>query len=865
MNAIFYIGRKHHHLGLFLFAVVLLGTPADIHALCGLDGAVREQIRHVDDLEAVRTLSRKTSLSFGTCSVCHLARSGGPRNEYGNSINTLLRLSEGARTDPARQREAGRRVSDILATPLSANSPTFGELFQQGRFPARSLARQDPPLPEVPVRVSEDITVQQARDLVQKVEAESRFGILQLSRTYELTPAVAEALAEFRGEMLILGLNSLSAEVAATLAKSQAETVWLHSVTSVCPEAAESLVKLPGHLFLTSLAELDSVPLAEKLVARPGALSFPYLTTISPEIAAVLAKNQGSLTLAGLTDVPLDVQEKLAEAVGGLSLPNLTSLDSLPLAKKLAAVAVLLPEVKKLSAEQAELLLGAKGQGSFWGGIWLPLAAVTPEVANVLAATPSTVNLTLVGDGPLPDAVLRTLLRSRLRLSLRDLEELNAGQIRIVAEELADTTVRPGVMESASLSLPNLKKLDSALLAETLVKAIGFNFPGVTEISPEAAAALGALPDGEAIGPEMERIVVPSGALSFPSLQELSTETARLLMQKRWASISLPALEEVSLETVRLMARQTSQLTLGFPTLPTEFAGAFAELPTRQPMAGDNISFPYLNDLSPEAARILVTSLNRGFREIPSGNKFSNSPRLNFGRVTGFATLSPELAVELARYEGNLSIEGLGELPAESAAALASYPGPRLSMFGPGMERLSPEAAAALARSSAILNISLRHLDSKPLAERFVRQGGSSTLYNLETVSREAAPALTQYGSFFDLRALTVLDSPEMARRFVEGVTTSNAINLPALAKLSPEAAEVLGAGSKSMHLGLTVLDSPAVARALSKSQQGVNLSRLRAATPEVIAILKESKSIQTPPLESLYVLSESNVCLERP
>jgi hypothetical protein len=354
--------------------------------------------------------------------------------------------------------------------------------------------------------------------------------------------------------------------------------------------------------------------------------------------------------------------------------------------------------------------------------------------------------------------------------------------------------------------------------------------------------------------------VVPSGALSFPSLRELPSETARLLMNKRWVSISLPALEEVSLETVRLMARQASQLTLGIPTLPTEFAGAFAEIPTRQPMAGDNISFPYLTDLSPEAARILVTSLNRGFREVPSGfGKFSNSPKLSFGRnlgfaTSGFATLSPALAVELAKYEGNLAIEGLGELPAESAAALASYPGPRLSMSGPGLERLSPEAAASLAKVEAVLKIPLRHLDSKPLAERFARQS-SWTLYKLETVSGEAAPALTQYRPFFDLRALKVLDSPEMARRFVEGVTTASSITLPALSTLSPEAAEVLGAGSKSMSLGLTVLDSPAVARALSKSRQGVNLSRLRAATPEVIAILKESKSIQTPPLESVYVL----------
>jgi hypothetical protein len=178
-------------------------------------------------------------------------------------------------------------------------------------------------------------------------------------------------------------------------------------------------------------------------------------------------------------------------------------------------------------------------------------------------------------------------------------------------------------------------------------------------------------------------------------------------------------------------------------------------------------------------------------------------------------------------------------------------------LSGPAVERLSPEAAASLAKVEAVLQIPLRHLNSKPLAERFAQQS-SSTLYNLETVSREAAPALTQYSSFFDLRALTVLDSPEMARRFVEGVTTASSITLPALSTLSPEAAEVLGEGSKAMYLGLTVLDSPAVARALSKSRQGINLPRLRAATPEVIAILKESTSIKTPPLESLYVLSES-------
>ncbi|HBJ38931.1 MAG TPA: hypothetical protein DDZ51_30125, partial [Planctomycetaceae bacterium] len=192
-----------------------------------------------------------------------------------------------------------------------------------------------------------------------------------------------------------------------------------------------------------------------------------------------------------------------------------------------------------------------------------------------------------------------------------------------------------------------------------------------------------------------------------------------------------------------------------------------------------------------------------------------------------------------------------------SAAALASFPGPRLSFSGPVLEKFSPEAAASLAVASAELHIPLRQLDSQPLANRIATQRGNSMFYNLETVSREAAPALTQYNSFFDLRSLKVLDSPEIARRFVQGVTTANSVMLPSLSTITPEAAEVLAAGSKSLSIGLTVLDSPEVARALAKSRSGVNLSRLRAATPQVIEILKDAKSIKTPPLDSLYQLPE--------
>lgn len=834
--------------------MVFLGMPGEARAICGLDGAALELVRSVDDPQAARTLSRKFHL-YGTCSVCHLARFGGPRNEFGNAINTLLTVRD--REDPVRQREAGRRMKDLLANPLLPNSPTFGELFQQGRFPASSLANQEPPLPEVPARSSESIGGEQARELVKKIEAESRFGNLQLSRTNEITPEVAEVLAEFQGDTLILGIKSLSPEVAAVLAKSQAANVWLHSLTAVSPEAAETLGKMRSHLSLTSLSELDSIPLAEKLASRPGALSFPYLKRISPEVAAALAKNERSLTLAGLTDVSSEIQEKLAEAVGFLSLPNLESIDVPALGKKLAAGIVLLPKVRKVSPEQVKRFTEVKGVGSFWGGIYLSLAAITPEVAAVFADNPNQINLILAGRGPISDEALTVLLKARSSVAFEDIETLTPEQIHIFATSPGIGTARPGVVTAYRSRLPSLKKLDSAILAEKLGPG---GFLGATSISSEAAAALGSLPDGEYKLPDGTLEVRPSGDLNFPSLEELSPETARLLLKRRWLSISFPSLQEVSLETVRLMARQTFRLNLGIPVLPAEFADAFAETPTDTNMGGGYILFPNVTDLSPDSARILVKSLNRGVRDL-GYTRISNSPKLYFGgdfgfAASGFTTLSPESAMELAKYEGFLAIQGIGKLPNESAAALASFPGPYLLLSGPAAQKLSPKAAESLAKVRGNLLLEqLRDLDSVPLAERFARQI-NWTLSKLETVSNEAAPALSQYKQFLYLRALTVLESPELARRFVAD-PSSGGITLPALTILTPEAAEIIATSPKPIYLGLTVIDSPAVASALTKSQKGVTLPRLRAATPEVIKILNEAKTVTMPTLDSVYVLKK--------
>jgi len=143
-----------------------------------------------------------------------------------------------------------------------------------------------------------------------------------------------------------------------------------------------------------------------------------------------------------------------------------------------------------------------------------------------------------------------------------------------------------------------------------------------------------------------------------------------------------------------------------------------------------------------------------------------------------------------------------------------------------------------------------------PLAEKYARQS-SRTLDELEFISAEAVPAYVQYNGFFTLRQLPVLDSPTLAARLIQDSTGQV---LPSLRSLSPAAAEVLITSPHSIYLGLTVLVDPVVARTLAKSRKGVQLPQLRAATPEVIAILKENKSIVTPALESLYVALPSNV-----
>lgn len=817
-----------------------LALPMESRGICGLDAAAFDQIADVLDPSAAQAWARRISLpDGGSCVVCHLDGFG-PRNRYGAAIDVFL--SGNDREDALRKREAGRRVGEIPADPSRPDSPTFGELIRRGLLPAA-----DVPADVVGAAApAEELTVERARELVRQAERESPFGILQLSRTSAVTADVAAALAEFRGEMLVLGLKTLPPDVARALEKSRVATVWLHSVTAVGPEAAAAIAGVAGDLVLSGLVELDSLPLAGKLARRPGPASFPYLRSIGPEIAAALAATQGGLALTAVTEVSPQAQGALAETVGSLTLPNLKALDSVPLTRKLAAgyaSAVLLPRIETLSVEQAEEIAAVR-RPFFLGGIRLPLGVMTEEVAAVFARNPQAGRLAL-GAGPISDAAFRTLMEAPLSVELRDLEAFSDAQVRILAA--APGRVPGGPFGSrCKIAVPRLRRLDSGPLAAALLRCAA-GFGGVTAISPEAAAALGGVPEAAAGAADD----VP---LSFPCLEELGPDVARLLMNRRWSSIALPSLRDLSPDAARSLVRQTSLLTLGITALTPELAAVFAEMASNKgDLGGGQLAFPCLAEMSPVAARALAAALNRG-SEVPSWGGLDRSPQLFIGG-RGLAAVCPPLpaalAAELARYRGRLSIAGLRELAPEAATALASYRGPSLDLSGPATDAVTPETAAALAAFPGTLRLPLRVLDSAALAGKLARQT-SRTTDGLESISAAAIPALVSGRDFFTLRQLPVLDSPELAARLIQD---SSGQVLPSLREITPAAAETLVAGPNEVWLGLIALDDPAVASALTKARKGVRLPRLRAATPQVMRILEEARSVTTPPLRSLYVL----------
>lgn len=153
---------------------------------------------------------------------------------------------------------------------------------------------------------------------------------LPLKLLSELSPQAAEALAQFKGSLLLDGLTNLSAELATALAKHQG---WLslNGLPSLSKEAATSLTKHSGGISLAGITELSEW-LAQSLASMDGMLGLKGLTQLSPSAAEKLSVHKGlpgrdaPLDLDGLLTLSDEVAKHLSKHEGRLYMSGLGSL-----------------------------------------------------------------------------------------------------------------------------------------------------------------------------------------------------------------------------------------------------------------------------------------------------------------------------------------------------------------------------------------------------------------------------------------------------------------------------------------------------------------------------------------------------------
>jgi hypothetical protein len=577
------------------------------------------------------------------------------------------------------------------------------------------------------------LTPEQARGLVAKrADATARID------TGRAALAFARNGVTLRGALMLSGLESLDAETAAVLAGYDEGPLFLDGLAELSPEAARALKQFKGGP--RSFASFGSC------------LSLAGLETLAPEAAASLAAFPGEALVLGVRELPEAAFRSLMKFPRRLYLPRLARIPA-GAAESMAdyrGPGLSILGLATLSTEEARVLteLGVK-----WNGRLPNVKNLSPETAAVLAGFKG-VRLELDGATLSTEAVKELnqfprvlLLRGLTTLSDESLAALagfngpglGLGGLTTLSPDLAKRLAT--TFATKVLFLDDVTEL-SPEAARELTRFPGFvSLDGLTELSPELARALGdskkrSLKGVTSLSADAAAALLesfPGGDLTL-NLTTLSVDTARALAKVEYNSLFLPRLSELSddaaaaLGTCRLVSLWLSGLT----DLSPEAAKGLAGLKGRT--LGPTLRLESLKSLAPEAARALaasnltylelsgLTTLSTGAAEALARSKaFSGSlPRLTtlsadaaaaLGTFEGnrsggnklelfdLTALDAAAARGLAAFKGNLELNGLTEIDADTAAALATYAGPRLSLRG--LKTLSAEAAEQLAKAKA--------------------------------------------------------------------------------------------------------------------------------------------------------------------
>ena len=448
---------------------------------------------------------------------------------------------------------------------------------------------------------------------------------LTLDDVPQLTKKVVGPLTSYDGVVSFPAITTLDAASAKPLRRFGAES-W------------GAAVELPG---ITDLA----ADAAAALATCRALVVLPNLRGLSTDTARALALHEGvGLVIGGFAQLPDDVAAALAEcqSLQGLLLPDLETLDSEPLARRLAQQDhVFLPRLTRLTPPIAAALRGNGG-----GTLSLPgLTELSPDVATQLAGS-GYFGITLGGAATLRVDSAKALALQTGPLVFTGTACFSAAAARELACHPGDlvlphlTTIPADVAAALAgrehlLVLQGLTTLDAAT-ATTLAACSGLSLPGVQTLDPAAAAAFSGhrhqlLLDGVRDLPVevATALAAHPGPTHLSGIRHLSLASATALAECPDALV-LDGLQAIDAETAAAFNRRTAFLSVGGLTMIESLD-------------------------SPEVARLLVRRLHD--LELPNVTALEGPD-------------APAIAATLAEGAGRLSLPALERITPRALSAL---------------------------------------------------------------------------------------------------------------------------------------------------------------------------------------------------
>lgn len=189
------------------------------------------------------------------------------------------------------------------------------------------------------------------------IQLERRLELLSLGIT-ELPPEVAQELAQYRGEIILLNcIKELTPEAAAKIAQYRGFKLGLNGLKKISLQAIKALTAYKGMLFMDTLEDFgltqknkldaekifkqfkttklclngiktSSLQLLRIIAKCPGELELNGITRLSPSEAAVLVSHKGKyLKLKGLTVISAALARILIKYNGYIDISGAKTLD----------------------------------------------------------------------------------------------------------------------------------------------------------------------------------------------------------------------------------------------------------------------------------------------------------------------------------------------------------------------------------------------------------------------------------------------------------------------------------------------------------------------------------------------------------